>query len=129
MKIPPGFDDDPAKCLHNDSYELRASIESYPLAISELMTDRGLEDQDLAEAVPEGNVLDLLDLTLPRCPDHPSPRELFLAGEMGKQLADRIEEKFPDSVEDYLEAAMLAIRVLYRGIREAKEQQEKETTP
>ena len=70
-------------------------------------------------------MLDLLNLTVTSCPDHPNPREYFLACETAKQLMNRIDEKFPAETE-WARSAQLALLILYNAIQKSKKEQEKE---
>ena len=112
MNLPPGFDPDPEEWLFYYSFGPAEAVDSYLLAMQVLVSECSLDDEEILEAIPALDARDLAELHLPNCPDHPSPREYFLACEAVKQLMNRIDEQFPDS-----DSRLLVLRLLYDAIQ------------
>ena len=131
MTLPDGFDPDPTEWLET-SFAFDAVLGCYPIIMRTLVVEEILSYEELIEAIPDADILDVLGLNvyaLPdhpmyvsECPNHPSRQEFFLAYLNGMQLMWRIDEKFPEAVTSSPQLAML---LLYNGLQQAKEEKQK----
>jgi hypothetical protein len=132
MNLPDGFDPDPTKWLET-SFACEAVLECYPIIMRTLVVEEILSYEELIEAIPDADILDVLSLNvyaLPdqplyvsECPNHSSRQEYFLAYLNGMQLMWRIDQKFPEAAAS---SPQLAMMLLYNGLQQAKEDKRKD---